>query len=74
MAAGFAQTLAGLEPGVPPHVGPAVSAGDVEQGDTLELGPICQLEWLSINLNIIARLERAEKPQKQPLFSPIINK
>ena len=40
VAAGFAQTLAGLEPGVPPHVGPPVGAGDVEQGDTLELGPL----------------------------------
>ena len=47
---GFPQTLAGLQPGVAPHVGAAVRAGDVEQGDTLELGPICQLEELSITL------------------------
>ena len=61
MAAGFAQTLAGLEPGVPPHVGPAVSAGDVEQGDTLELWSISQLERLSITLNMITGLEPVQK-------------
>jgi len=48
MSPGFPQTLAGLQPGVAPHVGAAVRAGDVEQGDTLELWPISQLEWLSI--------------------------
>ena len=51
MSLWFPQTLAGLQSGVAPHVGAAVRAGDVEQGDTLELGPICQLERLSINLN-----------------------
>ena len=51
MSLWFPQTLAGLQSGVAPHVCPAVGAGDVEQGDTLELGPICQLERLSINLN-----------------------
>ena len=52
MSLGFPQTLAGLQPRVAPHVGAAVRAGDVEQGDTLELGPISQLERLSITLNI----------------------
>ena len=61
MAAGFAQTLAGLEPGVPPHVGPPVGAGDVEQGDTLELWSISQLERLSITLNMITGLEPVQK-------------
>ena len=56
MAAGFAQTLAGLEPGVAPHVGAAVSAGDVEQGDTLELGPLSQLEWCPVTLEMRTRL------------------
>ena len=65
MSPGFPQTLAGLQPGVAPHVGAAVRAGDVEQGDTLELWPISQLEWLSITLNIRTRLEGR---QKQPLF------
>ena len=32
---GLLNTLLGLEAGVPPHVGPTVSAGDVEEGDTL---------------------------------------
>ena len=50
MSPWFPQTLAGLQPRVAPHVGAAVRAGDVEQGDTLELGPICQLEEFAIAL------------------------
>ena len=52
MSLGLPNTLLGLEAGVSPHVGPAMSAGDVEEGDTLQLRPISQLERLSITLNI----------------------
>ena len=71
MSLGLPQTLAGLQPGVPPHVGPSVSAGDVEQSDTLELGTIRQLEWLPITLHIITSLETE---QTQPLTALIIKK
>ena len=52
MSLGLPDALLGLEAGVAPHVGAAVGAGDVEESDTLELGPISQLERLSITLNI----------------------
>ena len=52
MSLGLPDALLGLEAGVAPHVGAAVCAGDVEESDTLELGPISQLERLSITLNI----------------------
>ena len=49
---GLPDTLLSLETGVAPHVGTTVSAGNVEESDTLELGSISQLERLSITLNI----------------------
>ena len=52
MSLGLPDTLLSLETGVAPHVGTAVSAGNVEESDTLELGSISQLERLSITLNI----------------------
>ena len=52
MSLGLLDTFLSLQTGDPPHVGPAVGAGDVEEGDTLELRPISQLERLSITLNI----------------------
>ena len=56
MSPGFPQTLAGLQSGVrgAPHVGAAVRAGDVEQGDTLELGTSRQLEWLPVTLGKVS--------------------
>ena len=39
---GLLPLLPGLDCGVAPHVGPAVCAGDVEEGDALELGALCQ--------------------------------
>ena len=39
---GLLPLLPGLNCGVAPHVGSAVGAGDVQQGDALELGAFCQ--------------------------------
>ena len=39
---GLLPLLSGFDCGVAPHVGPAVSAGDVEESDALELGALCQ--------------------------------
>ena len=56
MSLGLPDALLGLEAGVAPHVGAAVRAGDVEQGDTLELGPLSQLEWSPVTLEMRTRL------------------